>query len=354
MNGRAAVTFTAWIQKNQEVLVFSPVYFFLSFIELAVKLWLTPSWFNGMLDTNHRLLLQFQYTNNEQSRLLQFYAPELFRQVFGLTVQHSYMVTRFLFVFLTFVCFHLYLRKWFTREASFAGVLFLAAVLPFTFLDDLQESAPGLMLFFLLGLWALRENKNLWFALALVAGGGLTNETMLILPIVYFFYHLDWKKGWSARLKAGYQSAILAFPGYLVQGVIRYINRDRPHLNSAWHLPENLIRIRWALGENPLDMYKAYYLFDFFLYSVFWLYALLGYRKSPRFLQRASWMVPLFILANLITGIIREARQMIPLAFIVIPMSMFYLFTPEPQPVEVPAGEAEADLVPAGEMFQQS
>ena len=349
----AAASWKVLVHKNREILLFAPVYFFLSFIELAVKLWLTPSWFNGMLDTNHKLLLQFQYTNNEQSRLLQFYAPEFFHQVFGLTIQHSYMVTRFLFIFLAFACFHLYLRKWFSREAAFAGALFLAAVLPFTFLDDLQESAPGLMLFFLLGLWALRERKDGLFVLALVAGGGLTNETMLILPLVYLCDRLDWKAGWQAGLKTAYRTAVVAFPAYLVQGVIRYINRDRPHLNSAWHLPENLIRIRWALGENPLDMYKAYYLFDFFLYSVFWLYALLGYRKSPRFLQRASWMVPVFFLANLVTGIIREARQMIPVAFIIIPMAMFFLFTPLPETApareSLQPGEAAPDFAAAGD-----
>ena len=125
---RLTASWKVFVHKNREILLFAPVYFFLSFIELAVKLWLTPSWFNGMLDTNHKLLLQFQYTNNEQSRLLQFYAPEFFHRVFGLTVQHSYMVTRFLFVFLAFACFHLYLRKWFSREAAFAGALFLAAV----------------------------------------------------------------------------------------------------------------------------------------------------------------------------------------------------------------------------------
>jgi hypothetical protein len=327
---------SAFFIRHREGVLIAPVYFFLSFINLALKLWLTPSWFNGQLDNNHRLLLQFQYTNNEQSRLLQFYAPEFFHRVFGLTVQHSYMVTRFLFVFLAFWCFHFFLRKWFSRGASFAGVLFLAAVMPFTYLDDLQESAPLLLLCFILGLWALRENKDVWFAVAMLVGGGLTNETMLVIAAAYFFVHLEWKEGWPSRFKTVWRTAAVSLPAFIVQGTIRYINRDRPHLNGAWHLPDNLQRIRWALGVNPLDMYQAYYLFDFFLYSVFWLYALLGYKKSPRFLQRVSWMVPLFLLGNLITGIIRESRQMLPIAFIIIPMAMFYLFDEKESPEILP------------------
>ena len=38
-------------------------------------------------------------------------------------------------------------------------------------------------------------------------------------------------------------------------------------------------------------------------------------------------MVPLFILAHLITGKIEEARQMIPLAYIIIPMGMSFVLS---------------------------
>ena len=37
-------------------------------------------------------------------------------------------------------------------------------------------------------------------------------------------------------------------------------------------------------------------------------------------------MIPLFILAHLITGKINESRQMIPLAYIVLPMGLMTLF----------------------------
>jgi hypothetical protein len=54
-------------------------------------------------------------------------------------------------------------------------------------IKDLQESAPLLMLLFILGLWVLREKKDLLFGLLLILGGGLTNETMLVMAAGYFF-----------------------------------------------------------------------------------------------------------------------------------------------------------------------
>ena len=172
----------------RELAVFAPVYFFLSLIALRDKLFLTFSWFDGTLVSNHTLLLHFGYTNNEQSRLLQFLIPELFRNLFSLSIPDAYILQRWLFVFLAFVCFHMYLRKWFGTPASFAGVLFLAAIMPLTSLDDLQESSPLLLLTFLIGLWAIRDDNILVLLLASFVGG-LNNETMLMIPVVYFFYH---------------------------------------------------------------------------------------------------------------------------------------------------------------------
>jgi hypothetical protein len=77
------------------------------------------------------------------------------------------------------------MRKWLSPGESFAGVAFLAAVMPLTYTGDLQESAPLLMLLFVLGLWAIRQHKILLFELILIVGS-ITNETQLILIAVFF------------------------------------------------------------------------------------------------------------------------------------------------------------------------
>jgi hypothetical protein len=68
------------------------------------------------------------------------------------------------------------------------------------------------------------------------------------------------------------------------------------------------------------------------IFSIFWIYAALGYRKSPHFMKAIFWLVPLFVAGNLITGLIDESRQMIPLGFILIPMSLFLIFPKETPP----------------------
>jgi hypothetical protein len=310
---------------NRELWAFTPVYFFLSLTYLIIKLRQAGKWLDGTLVSNHKALMAFQYTNNEQSRLLQFLVPEFFHRLFGLSIISSYALARFLFVFLAFVVFHFYLRKWFSTGESFGGVLILCSGLSVALLvPDLQESAPLLMLLFVLGLWAIRENNDLWFGIFLLIGGGLTNETMLVMPVGYFFYRLQSSKPGDI-IKTGFRTVLIALPAFAVQGLIRYINRDRPVLGGAYHLPGNL----WAIGDvlkHPiLSIYHGDNIFPFVIFSIFWLYAILGYPKSPRFLRSVFWIIPFFLAGNMITGIISESRQMIPLAFIIIPMSLFFI-----------------------------
>jgi hypothetical protein len=252
-------------------------------------------------------------------------------------VSHAYMTQRFVFVALAFVVFYAYLRRWFTAGESFAGTCFLAAVMPLTYAVDLQESGPLLMLLFVMGLWAMREKNTILFALILWIGS-LTNETILILPAVYFFYQV--------RLPARANLQTFKLLGVWVKktlfisilpmataGLMRYITRDRPHLGDAILWNQNWSRLGQALTQTHLfDLYRSPYLYFILVFSVFWLYALLGYRRSGLFLQRALWMVPLFLLAHFITGKIDESRQMIPLGFILIPMGLSFVFSKNLEP----------------------
>jgi hypothetical protein len=314
------------LSRNREVLVFTPIYFFLSLTNLVLKLRMTPDWTNGILVNNHNALMAFQYFNNEQSRLFQFLIPEFIHCFLSLSIVNSYAINRLLFVFMAFVVFHFFLRKWFDQAVSFAGVLIMSGSMAITFtIGDLQESAPLLMLFFILGLWAIREKKDYLFCILLIFGGGLTNETMLVLAAGYFFYRLPSIKFFD-MLKTGIRTGLIALPAFSIQGVIRYINRGRPHLEDAYHLPDNLLGI-WSEFLHPSrSLLHGKYIYPILIYFIFWIYAFLGYSKSPPFLKSVFWIIPFFVAAHLITGKISEARQLIPLAFIIIPMAFFFIF----------------------------
>jgi hypothetical protein len=301
---------------SRELIVHGLIYVWLSWIDLQLKLYTTPAWFDGTLIRNHNLLLQFRYTNNEQSRLLQFYVPELFHRTLTLSIEHSYMLQRFLFVSLALICFHIYLRRWFDARISFCGVLILAAIIPLTFrIGDLQESSPLLLLTFLLGLWTIREDRKILIT-AVFLIGGINNETMLILPLVYLLYNfiaLDIRR--IAILCR--DTFLVSLPMVIAVGTIRYINRDRPVRGGSWQLPNNL--------EGLLNGSVLHWGF-LFLFGVLWAYALLHYQSKPLFLKRAFLMTPFFIAAHLAAGIITEVRLMLPLGFIVIPMALFYIY----------------------------
>jgi len=316
------------LSEVRELLKFGSVYAFLALINLRVKLSLAPAWLDGSLTGNHQLLLAFKYANNEQSRLLQFYIPEAFHRLLGFSVVHSYMLQRWLFVLAAFICFHFYLRKWFGTKLAFAGVIFLAAIMPLAYFNELQESTPLLLLTFLLALWAIRDHRPVWY-IAVITIGAANNETVLILPAVFFFYNFkSFEPGHVLRLSL--MTLASALPAYIVFGVIRYINWDRPRLAQAWQWPNNIRGIWEQLGTSPLEYWAAVNFYALFIFGVFWLYAFLNYEKKPLFLRRAALMIPLFILAHLLTSIFAEVRLMLPLSFLLIPMAFFYLF-PENQ-----------------------
>jgi len=321
--------------------VFSPVYFFLSYLLLILKEDSARMWRDGTLVSVHSSLMAFNYMNNEQDRLLQYLVPEILHRLLDIHIIHAYALARLGFIFLAFLVFHFYLRRWFSSGESFAGTAVLAVSIPLAFtVNDVQESAPLLMLTFIACLWAIRDDHRIWFAVLLLLGGGLTNESALVLPAVYFFYNARSFK-FKELFRVGWQTVALALPAFIAQGTLRYINWHLPHLGGAYHLIENLTNIWRAVRYlNPLDYDLGPYLFPAVMFSIFWLYALIGYRRSPRFVQRALWMVPLFIIPNLITGIFRETRQIIPLGFVVIPPSLFLLFPPRPATPAVAPGES--------------
>jgi len=303
------------------------IYGFLSFLELRSKLLVTPVWFDGTLEHNHAALLAFQYTNNEQSRLLQYYIPEFLVRTTGLTVAHAYMVQRWAFVGLAFVMFHLYLRRWFSRGLTFAAVCLLAATLPFTFMNDLQESSAFLMPSALAALWTIRDGASWSVAVALLVGA-LNNETTLALASVYF---ADRLRAWSpaSLWNTIWRTLAVAAPAFAYTAWIRYVTRDRQHLGGARHWRDNVHGIISDLHMNPLDYHRAAYLSIFFIFNVLWICAFLRLSEKPRFVRATLLLIPAFAIPHLLTGIMYEVRQMVPLAFVVIPAAFFWIFRDE-------------------------
>lgn len=310
--------------RARERLYLYPLYAFLSLASLRLKLALTPSWLDGTLQAIHARLLEGTYTNNEQSRVLQFLVPEGIRRVSGLGLEDAYALQRLLFFAAAYAVFHEFLRSWFDARGAVAGVAIFAALVPFTHRNDLQESAPMLALCFVLGLWAVRSRRRFAFALVLLAGA-LDNETILVLPLAWFFVRAERpfsRAGGLAALEAGW----LALPAFAAQGSIRWLTRHNPHLGDAYQWPDNLRGIAAGLSRAPLEWYRVPHLGFIFLFSVLWIYPLVAWKAQPHFLRRAFAVIPAFVAAHMLTGYMAEPRQMVPLGFLLVPMSLFAIF----------------------------
>ncbi len=303
-----------------EILTVTPIYFFFSLINLRVKLHLTPAWGDGTLVQNHEMFTQFIGPNHEQSRILQFAIPEILHRLLGLSVEHAYILQRLGFVFLALSCFHFYLRAWFGVSGAFSGAVFLSAIMPLSYMNHLQESSPLLLLTFLIGLWAIREKKNVLLIGTLVVGG-LNNETMLILPLAYFLYNYQSSDAKSLN-RLAWKTFLISIPLLIIVGSIRYLTRDNPPLGSFWQLPYNIMSIRAGFKSGLMSAI----LFIFYLFNMFWFYSFVGLKSKPLFMRRVSLIIPIFVTIHLLVARLEETRLMLPLGFLLIPMGLWTIY----------------------------
>lgn len=278
----------------------------------------SPSWSNGTLEYVHKQLAALDYVNNEQSRVLQWGIPQLIVQATGIEVRHAYALQRLVFTTLALFVFHGFVLRWLRPGAALACAALYAVFITFSAQNDLQESAPLLGLTFCAGLWALRERKDMLFA-AIVWVGSLNNETMLFLIPLFALVHLE-RDTW---LRVSVRALILGLPALLTVAVIRYMTRDLAYLGGGWHPAENIRSLGTVLV----------------FFGPFWLLAVWRYGQLPRFLQRCILAIPLFLLPNLLIGIISETRLLLPLTFTIIPAALWTLWPEERAARTIPASD---------------
>lgn len=302
----------------------------LAFLCVRTRLFLAPTWFDGTLEYNHELLLRGQYFNNEQSRPLQYLLPELLRRVAGLSVPHCYAVVHFLLLWASLTVMERLGRRLCAGDEGGAdeggehGMLcaaILAVVLPFSYVDHLQESSGGLLLTVLLGMLATLARRR-GALMGVVGLGALNNESVLALPALWALARglEEEPRRWPIR---GLEALMIGLPGLLVQGSIRALTRDNAHLTEPWQLQQNLARIGAALPSHPADWFVAEDLHLFFLLGPLLALSLRGWSRRPALLRAAVLWAPLYVLPNLITGIVGELRLFVPVAATLLPAALW-------------------------------
>jgi hypothetical protein len=215
------------------------------------------------------------------------------------------------FVWLVWTLFA-YLRLWFTEHQALIGALAAASTLRLT----LQEYTPFSILepgFFALGLLLAYRQRRGWLAV-LVAIAALNRETAVFLPLAYAVT--------SPLTKKNVVTSVLLFAVWA--GVFFGVRLVVGEGSRYWTLDTI-----WAWNRNSAHLALAT-LNATLLLGAFWIFAALGFQRSPPFVRRSVLVVPPYLAAVLIWGVWSEVRLLTPLYPILFPLALSFLFRPSP------------------------
>ncbi|HVP57266.1 MAG TPA: hypothetical protein VMU02_04165 [bacterium] len=260
-----------------------------------------PTWHSSMIGGT-------ALAPNQYRMLTPWIAEILSRAMRTAYLPLPYFLVRGLVTGVTLICFDRYLRRLFLPAAAAAGAMFLAAIIPFTFFRVVQESDPINLLVFILAFWALAAGRDL-LLIPIVLVGTLNRETTLMLPAVYMLARwgdvrprqLVLRTALLVACWAGVYGALIA--GYGIKKT--YVD---------------MIMVGRNLGSWRPPVHVA------LLFGMGWVLAFVGRSRAPNFLKRTIWLVPPYIIFHYVTAIVLEVRLFLPLAPIVIPLSIMVLF----------------------------
>ncbi len=207
-----------------------------------------------------------------------------------------------------------YLRVWFTDEQALIAVLLLASTLRITIRQ--HDYAPFSYLeptFFAVGLLLILQDRRVWLGL-LVAVASLNRETGIFVVLLFAATQPLTRRNLLTTIAyAGVWAAVFIGVRWFGGEADRYWE-----LGRIW---------RTNLSQPGLTVYNV----TAFL-GVMWIFAVIGFRRAPAFLQRAAMVIPAYAGAVLVWGLWWEVRLLLPLLPLVLPLALSALFEPEASP----------------------
>ncbi|MFA4948016.1 MAG: hypothetical protein WC674_05840 [Candidatus Krumholzibacteriia bacterium] len=214
-----------------------------------------------------------------------------------------------------------YLRVWFSNEQALIGVLFAAATMPVALRDHYFQ--PWSILeagLFTAGLLCIYRGR-LWTLASIVALASFNRETAVFIPLAFLFANASIRgAGESDRMPV--RRTALLFAGYcaiwaaVFFGLRAVLGGARP----AVTLPEVFSR-----NATPAVTLRAIMRAGL-LFGAFWIFAAAGFRRAPEFVRRVSLVALPYLAAILVWGMWHEARLLILLYAIVIPLGLSFLY----------------------------
>ena len=261
----------------------------------------------------HSAIIEGRGPYPDQYRFLTFFLAELLVRL-GLPVTGAHSLLRLLFTSASLYVFYRYLAGWFSAMTSLLGFFMLAAILPFSYLFyRMQVTDPLNLLIFILALWAMRDRRDLALY-PLVAVGMLNREAVILIPILYACVRAGVAplRSWLPHALALALLAAGIYAGLrLVFGLREpYAGSGLASLLGCWRFNAG----HWAGWVQLLAFFNLALIF-----------AWRGLSRSPIFLRRALWIVPIFMAIHFSVGHLREIRLYLPLVPILVPLTLMAL-----------------------------
>ncbi|GEM_PF-4641388 len=295
-------------------------YFFISMVIVRCKVnettGLRTSW-----TSVHNELINNSFKAPMQYRLLHFYLAELLRYVLPVNISDIYILLRLLWTFLSFISLHYFLKHWFDFSNVLIGSFFFAIAQFWSIDPFVQEAEPLNILFFILGIMSIRDNKFKRLLL-IVTIGSFNKMTMIFLPALYFIVFIQ-----KENLKRVVIRSIALFsPVVIICGGIRlYYNHyySTEYMTSFFQYKQNWLSLVAAYHSFPYHFFEFFGLGIFYMYNVLWILIFIGFGKFPSFIKRSLLLIPLFFGSHFIIARIMENRLFLPLAPIIICAGLF-------------------------------
>jgi hypothetical protein len=222
-------------------------------------------------------------------------------------VESSYLILRWFFITFALLLFHAYLRTWFEGPWVLAGVFLFAALHPASFFFYWFQPASALdLVLWLIAAVVSRRGRGGWWLVALVFVGAFNRETIVFVTVIHF----------ALRFGREPTVALLARCAAIF---------------AAWAVV--FLGLRFVLGFHPADVPAATSFGQNFSSPMWWVYALCFFgalwllpfrrwKEQPEELRRLLFFLVPYLILQLVFGRVREVRLLLPLAIVLIPMTL--------------------------------
>jgi hypothetical protein len=247
--------------------------------------------------------------NSFNIRIAVPYAVEAIHRLTGMGVLKIYRLIDLVCIFVFLNLYFLYLRHWFDWTWCAMAMLFIAALLPMTYLFHFFHGwdRPSCVLWIVL-LTFLRDRRLLLFTVVLVLSVFVKFDTIL-LPLLYWLCLVTPARFWRTSLEA---AGLFALTFGIYYGLQKFLPGGAEPRDLAGYVTGNTR----SLLENHVAFPPL------LMFSLPALLAILGWKRGDRF-QRAAALFTLPMIAVLyVMTIFIEVRAEMPLFFLLSPLAI--------------------------------